>query len=667
MHAPQPADQVTTWLGVDTGGTFTDFVLLQQGRLTIHKVLSTPEQPERAIIQGARELGIEEQPLRLVHGSTVATNAVLEGKGVEVTLITNRGLGDLLALGRQGRDQLYDLAPQPIAPPVPSERCLETGGRLGADGSVVEPLTEADLEAIRKALAAQKPAAVAINLLFSFLDPRFELQLAELVPEGTFVSRSSAILPEYREYERGITTWLNAYVGPRMEGYLQRLQAGLPQAQIAVMQSSGERIDAARAGEQAVHLLLSGPAGGLIGGRHIGELTDEPRLLSFDMGGTSTDVAVIDGEPQLTSEGHIGPYPVGVPMVDMHTIGAGGGSIAQVDAGGALQVGPASAGAHPGPACYGRGGTAATVTDAHCVLGRLPPGQFLGGGMELDTTAAHAALGRLGKALGTSAEEAAAGVLQLANEHMARALRVISVERGLDPRDFALLSFGGAGGLHVCALAEELGMTRALVPIHSGVLSALGMLAAPRGRQLSQTVARPWAALDTAEIERGLARLATDGRAALQAEGLAAEQIEEVRRVELRYQGQAFTLTVDWHGDDPNAVAEAFHRAHEARYGHRLDEPLELVNLRLAVRGPRPPLELPDLASTDRTPQGATAIHGEDVPVPIWQRAHLPLESAEHGPMLVVDAVSTTWVAAGWQAQRDRRGNLLLERNGADA
>ena len=651
----------TTWLGVDTGGTFTDFVLLDAGGLRIHKVLSTPERPEEAIIQGARELGVAERPLRLVHGSTVATNAVLEGKGVDVALITNRGLGDLLTLARQGRDTLYELDPQPVPPPVPPERCLETGGRLGADGSEVEPLTEADLAAVHEALARERPEAVAINLLFSFLDPGPEQRIEQSVPEGIFVSRSSEILPEYREYERGITTWLNAYVGPRIEGYLQRLQAGLPRAEIAVMQSSGERLDAAQAGRHAVRLLLSGPAGGLTGGRAIGEMTGEPRLLSFDMGGTSTDVAVIDGEPQLTTEGRIGRYPVGVPMVDMHTIGAGGGSIARVDTGGVLQVGPESAGARPGPACYGQGGGEPTVTDAHLVLGRLPAGDFLGGSMRLDEAAARAALADLGARLGIGPEAAAEGVLRLANEHMARALRVISIERGLDPRDFALLSFGGAGGLHVCALAEELGMDRAVVPVHSGVLSALGMLASARGRQLSRTIAEGWDTLSPAVIDGGMAELAAQGRRELEAEGVPPARIEEQRQVELRYAGQAFTLTVPWSGSLA-ATAEAFHQAHEARYGHRLDEPLELVNLRVSVHEPRPTLRLPELPGGGTEPAGWTSVHGHDAAVPVWRREAMPAAEPCSGPALVVDAVSTTWVAPGWTVQRDPRGNLHLSR-----
>ncbi|NIR99194.1 MAG: hydantoinase/oxoprolinase family protein, partial [Gammaproteobacteria bacterium] len=367
-------------LGVDTGGTFTDFVLSDgDGALRIHKLLSTPQAPEEAIVQGVRELGLDRgEDLRVIHGSTVATNAVLEGKGARTALITNRGLADMLSIGRQVRHALYDLQPRPTSPPVPPELCLETGGRLDAQGRVIEPLTDADLEELRRKLRALAPEAVAINLLFSFLDERFERAVEGIVPEGVFVSRSSAVLREYKEYERGVTTWLNAYVGPLVDGYLQRLQAALAPAALAVMQSSGATIEARQAGRQAVHLLLSGPAGGLSGARYVARRAGREQVLTFDMGGTSTDVALIHGEPQLTSEGHIGGYPVAIPMVDMHTIGAGGGSIAWVDAGGLLQVGPRSAGAHPGPACYGRGGEAPTVTDAHLVLGRLRPEAFLG-------------------------------------------------------------------------------------------------------------------------------------------------------------------------------------------------------------------------------------------------------------------------------------------------
>lgn len=651
-------------LGVDTGGTFTDFVCSDGERLRIHKVLSTPERPEAAILQGIRELGLETAPLRLMHGSTVATNAVLEGQGARVMYVTGRGLGDVLTLGRQHRERLYALELPPEEPPVPPELCWETGGRLTPDGTLVDPLTDEDLSAFQQALADRRPEAVAINLPFSFVDGGLEDALAERVPDGVFVSRSHQVLAEYGEYERGIATWLNARVGPVMSGYLRRLTAALPKASVSVMQSSGERVAADQAARIAVNLLLSGPAGGLMAGRYLGELAGEPRLLSFDMGGTSTDVAVIDGEPALTSEGHIGGWPVAVPMVDMHTIGAGGGSLASVDAGGLLQVGPRSAGADPGPACYGRGGTGATVTDAHLVLGRLRPDAFLGGDMTLDPAAARAALTRLGQGLGLSPEAAAEGVLQLANEHMARALRVISVERGLDPRDFTLLSFGGAGGLHVCALADALEMSRALVPVHAGVLSALGMLAAPRGRQLSRTLTGPLTELGAERVERVLAALAYSGRRALTAEGVAVAEQRTQPSLDLRYQGQAYTLNVAWsEGAGVDASIEAFHRLHEQRYGHRLEEPVELVNVRQSVTGPRPVPPLPRLAPGDGGPVALGRVHGVAGQVPVYARARLGAGQHLRGPALITEQVSTTWLAPGWSAQVDDYGNLLLRRS----
>ncbi|MGB5261764.1 MAG: hydantoinase/oxoprolinase family protein, partial [Gammaproteobacteria bacterium] len=476
------------WLGIDTGGTFTDFVLYDGRGLCVHKVLSTPAAPEQAILQGIRELGLATDGLRVIHGSTVATNAALERKGVRTAYITNRGLGDVLTIGRQARRELYNLQPAPPLPPVPRELCLEVGARTGADGRAVSSLSATDRDAVRAAIAAMQPQAVAINLLFSFLDDGDEREVASWLPDDVFVSCSADVLPEYREYERGIATWLNAWVGPLVAGYVQRLGKALAPAPLAVMQSSGGTLSADQAGRKAVQLLLSGPAGGLMGARYLGQQAGQARLLSFDMGGTSTDVALIDGEIRLTSEGHIGPWPVAVPMVDMHTIGAGGGSIARVDDGGLLQVGPESAGADPGPACYGRGGARPTVTDANLVLGRLQADAFLGGAMALDVGAARQVMQTLASGLECSIEEAAQGVLAVANEHMAQALRVISVQRGEDPASYVLMSFGGAGGLHVCALAEALGMARALVPVQAGVLSALGMLVAPPSRQLSHTL-----------------------------------------------------------------------------------------------------------------------------------------------------------------------------------
>ena len=377
------------WLGVDTGGTFTDFVLYDGQGLRVHKVLSTPHAPEEAILQGIRELGLAMSGLRVVHGSTVATNAVLERKGVRTAYITNRGLGDVLTIGRQARRELYNLQPEPTLPPVPRELCLEVSARTGADGRPVESLGAADRDTIQAAIAALKPRSVAINLLFSFMNDSDEREIAAWLPNDVFVSRSSNVLPEYKEYERGIATWLNAWVGPLVAGYLQRLGEALAPAPVAVMQSSGGTVSANLAGQKAVQLLLSGPAGGLMGARFLGQQAGCARLLTFDMGGTSTDVALIDGDIRLTNEGHIGEWPVAVPMVDMHTIGAGGGSIARVDDGGLLQVGPESAGAAPGPACYGRGGLQPTVTDANLVLGYLQADAFLGGAMPLDPAAAQ--------------------------------------------------------------------------------------------------------------------------------------------------------------------------------------------------------------------------------------------------------------------------------------
>jgi N-methylhydantoinase A len=650
------------FLGIDTGGTFTDFVLYDGEQLRVHKVLSTPRAPEQAILQGIRELGITpDSTLHIVHGSTVATNAVLEGKGVRTAYIGNRGLGDVLLIGRQARRELYNLQPPPLRLPVERELCLETGGRLAADGSVIEPLTDADLAELRGQLQQLKPDAVAINLLFSFLDDRFERAIEDVVPDGVFVSRSSSILPEYREYERGMTTWLNAYVGPLVQGYLERLQQGVGAARLAIMHSAGGTMRADEAGRRAVQLLLSGPAGGLAGARYVGAAAGQERLLTFDMGGTSTDVALIDGEIQLTGDAHINDLPVSVPMVDMHTIGAGGGSIASVDAGGLLQVGPASAGADPGPACYGRSGTQATVTDANLVLGRLQAGAFLGGGMTLDTAAARDALSPIAAALQCGIEQAAHGVIRVANEHMARALRVMSIQRGHDPRDFTLMSFGGAGGLHVCALAEALNMQRAIVPAHGGVLSAFGMLAAPRTRELTRTLSAPLLQIAPAAIETALATLEEEGRAALQAEGVATNAIHVRRAVDLCYRGQAYTFTVEW--QDPAASEAAFHELHAQRYGHRLELPVELVNVRVSLRGPRGQIALvPPVATQHATAISETTVHGEERPVPVYAREQLAVGQRLVGPLLITETVSTTWVAADWQAEVHDSGSLLLSR-----
>ena len=645
-------------LGVDTGGTFTDFVCYNGQQLRIHKVLSTPDAPEQAILQGIRELGLVAGEFTLIHGSTVATNAVLEGKGVRTVYITNHGFADLLSIGRQARQALYDLQPAVLPPAVPAELCLETGGRLAADGQLVEPLSDSDCQRLRSALEALKPEAVAINLLFSFLDERYERQIEALVPDGVFVSRSSALLPEYREYERGIATWLNAWVGPRVAGYLQRLSEAVAPSPVSVLQSSALTIAAEQAAQHAVKLLLSGPAGGLIGARRIGRLLGIERLMTFDMGGTSTDVALLDGQIGLTSEGQVGRYPVAVPMVDMHTIGAGGGSIARLDEGGMLQVGPTSAGAEPGPACYGQNGQLPTVTDANLLLGRLRAEAFLGGEMVLDMKAARQVFEPLAAQLQMTVEQAAEGVVRVANEHMAQALRVISVQRGIDPAGFTLTAFGGAGGLHVCALAEALGMRQALVPVHAGVLSALGMVVAPRGRQLSRAVRASLQEQGDAHLDQLFRGIEAQGIAELEAEGVRAEEIVRERKLDLRYQGQSYYLTIPYTGIE-QACAD-FHALHEQRYGHRMATAIELVNVRLSLQAGEPDFQLDHQSDSKASlpePQW-TELDGERVA--IWQRQALLGEQAITGPAIIIDPVSTTWLAPGWQARRHATGCLLL-------
>lgn len=649
-------------LGVDTGGTFTDFVLFDGSSLRIHKVLSTPEAPERAILQGIKDLAADTDNLSIIHGSTVATNAVLEGKGVSTVFVTNHGLGDLLFIGRQARKQLYNLQPEQPVFPVKREYCLETGGRIGADGEVIEALTDEQIETLIKQIEMLAPQSVAINLLFSFLDDSAEKKIEQRLTDKYFVSRSSEVLPEYREYERGMTTYLNAWVGPLVQGYLQRLKKEIKPAPVSVMQSSGGTIDADQAGTQAVRMLLSGPAGGLAGAHFVARSCDRSRLMTFDIGGTSTDVALIDGDIQLTSEGRIADYPVAIPMVDMHTIGAGGGSIASVDSGGMLQVGPESAGANPGPACYGRNGQHATVTDANLILGRLLPDVFLGGAMTLDVDSAETVLTSLAHKTGLNCSGIAEGIIQVANEHMAAALRVISVQRGHDPRDFTLVSFGGAGGLHVCALADALEMKEAIVPIYAGVLSALGMLVAPRARDISHTVTGLLDSFTEGEIEHHFDTLSTEGMLSLAQEGIEEQAVTRHYSLDCRYRGQSYTLNIPWNNIADTTVQ--FHKAHEQRFGHKLDQQVELVNLRIALRADNKPIKLNSLSMSGRVaePVKTAKVYGIKNDVPVWSRDDLQTAQIIDGPALITEQVSTTWLAPGWQCKVHSTGNLILNK-----
>jgi len=656
-------------VGVDTGGTFTDLVAWRRGRLLHGKVLSTPDDPSRAIVEGLRRLDLAGAPVRIVHGTTVGTNAVLEGKGARVAYVTSEGFRDVLTLARQNRQAVYALEQPATPPPVPEALCHEVATRCDAEGEMLTRATDEELEALGATLREQEVDAVAVNLLFAFLCPDEEARIARFLPEDCFISLSSEVLPENREFERGVATWLNASVGPVIRRYLRRLARELPRARISVLQSSGTTVAAEQAADQAVRLLLSGPAGGIAAARLLGQVTAHPRLLTLDMGGTSTDVSLLAGDVPLTSTSSIAGWPLTISTVDIHTIGAGGGSLARVDEGGMLLVGPESAGADPGPACYGQGGDAVTVTDANLVLGRLPPDTLLGGYLPLDLEAANAAMDRLATALGCRRLEAAHGVIRMANEHMARALRVMSVERGHDPRDHSLLCFGGAGGLHACELAGLLDMDTVILPALAGVLSAQGMLASEPGRDLSRAVLAPLETLATEDLRTGFEALEKQGSAALEDEGMTTDALRRQRRVELRYQGQSATIVLDLgeqtlDGPDVRArLAEAFHEAHERDSGHRLERPVELVNLRVSVRAPAP-LETLEEAPAVTEAAGDRRVFMTDLhsTVPVIEARSMAPGEPREGPCIVTDKAATAWVAPDWSAVRDRWGNLLLER-----
>lgn len=656
------------FLGIDAGGTFTDFVLWQPGpppMMRVHKTLSTPSAPERAILDGIAALGLTDQltggRLHIIHGSTVATNAVLEGRLAKTALITNAGFEDLLNLARQTRPSLYQLEFPPQTPPVPEQYCFGLPGRIAANGSEVEALSDTDLQELVHRLRSLDVEAVAINLLFSFLDDSHERRIeAALLDSGlnVFVSRSSRVLPLYREYERGVATWLNAALGPVISQYLTRLQAGVGQASLQVMQSNGETLAAARAATSAVNLLLSGPAGGLTALQFLGEQIGQGNFISFDMGGTSTDVALLSGKATITTEGAIADLPVAVPMVDMHTIGAGGGSIAFVDEGGMLQVGPRSAGAEPGPACYGKGGQEATVTDANLVLGRLLPTANLAGDLQLQVDLARQAIARLGERIGLGVEETALGIVTIANEHMAHAIRLISVNRGHDPSRFLLASFGGAGGLHVCAIAEAMQMHEAIVPVFGGVLSAFGMLAADQGRQFTRTVNWQENGDDESALLDQCALLQAQAQQELEDEGIDRERLRIQRSADLRYHGQSYTLNVPF--ASLTEAREQFEALHERRYGYRLNTDTEVVNLRVNVFSPHQALQLPLHEPKGCNKEQTVSVYGHSGDAPVLQRSALVPGEVHCGPAIVVEYAATTFVAPGWQVSVDELGNLRL-------
>ncbi|MEX2160935.1 MAG: hydantoinase/oxoprolinase family protein [Anaerolineales bacterium] len=650
-------------VGIDTGGTFTDFVAFdpQTRKIETFKVLSTPDDPARAILDGlARIAGTGQRAL--VHGSTVATNALLERKGARVALINTAGFRDLLQIGRQERPALYDLFADPPDPLVPRQHRLEVTERVNHRGEVQTPLDESTLDALVQHCREHAIESIAICLLFSFANPAHEQMVAaKFAAAGFMVSASHQVLPEFREYERASTTTINAYVSPVMSGYLDRLEAALPGDRFRVMQSNGGMVSPQLAGEQAVRCILSGPAGGLVGAQAVARAAGFERILTFDMGGTSTDVALLDGEAPLSASSHIGGLPVGVPMLAIHTVGSGGGSIAFRDAGGGLQVGPQSAGANPGPACYGAGDLP-TVTDANLLLGRIRPDQFFGGRMQLDPARARRAFEVLSTDLSLAPETCHSGTIQIVNAHMVRALRVISVEKGRDPRDFTLMAFGGAGGLHAVDLARELGMPRVLVPRQAATLSALGMLLADAIRDYSRTVMLPG---DTpfADLETAIAPLVEQGRSDLSAEGFSAERVRIEAKADLRYAGQSFELSVPF----SHSFVAAFHEAHQATYGyHDPHAEIEIVNLRVRAIGTVEQPPLPTFPKTSNKLDRALLGHfplrldDEQKTAPFYDGDKLGVGHVVEGPAIVVRPDTTVLVGEGDYAEADRFLNLLI-------
>jgi len=647
-------------LGIDTGGTFTDFVLFDGHHLHFHKELSTPHDPCESILRGMRKLKLTLTDLHLVHGSTVATNAILERKGVKTLFITNCGLEDILLIGRQTRRRLYDLCPPTLPAWIERKDCLGISGRVDAGGSLIEAIDDADIKRIAK--AAKGYASVAICTLFSFLNTEQEQAVAHALPTGVFVSKSHEVLAEYREFERAVATFLNAYVGPLVRQYLLRLgdalSSGNSSASLFVMHSAGGVMDVREAERNAVKMVLSGPAGGLVAARMVGEQLARTRLISFDMGGTSTDVSLLDGQPRITTEAQIADLPVAVPMLDIHTIGAGGGSIAWRDAAGLLQVGPESAGADPGPACYGLGGMRPTVTDAHVILGHIPRDTRLAGNIRLDPTRAEQAVSRLGNEFGMNMLDMAYGIIRVAEEKMAGALRVVSVRRAYDPKNFTLLCFGGAGGLHACALAESLNIPDIILPVASGAFSALGMLSGQRQCDVSQTHGIKLDAKDAATTaERIFSSLETQVR-----QRLPNLQLSLERTVDMRYRGQGFHLTTPY-SNNMDETASYFIRTHAKAYGHTLDQPIEIMTLRLSAIAQTKRVHLPELPRATSPAKPSSHASTEAGRTPHYQRQALRPGHAIAGPALILEETATLWLPPCWHAKVSAHGHILLSRD----
>ena len=651
-------------LGVDVGGTFTDLFLVddEDHRLWRVKTPSTPTDPSEGVLAGVRricgEAGIEPGALRnVVHGTTVATNAVLESKGARVGLVTTQGFGQILHLARSQ-------TPGPLAgwiimikpdPPASLADTREAVERMDARGKTLVPVDRGQVEAVVRDLIDSGVESLTVSLINAYVDGRHEREIAEIIESihpGFPVTVSSDVLPEFREYERTLTACMNSYVRPTVSAYVDRLQSSLSglgvQSEVDILRSDAGVMTPAEAARNPVYGVLSGPSGGVAGALHVATRAGYPNILTFDMGGTSTDVSLCQaGEPTIGRETTIGHFRIKIPSIDVHTVGAGGGSIAHVpELTGALRVGPESAGAEPGPAAYGHGGTAPTVTDANVVVGHLPP-RLIGGEMELDVEAARTAVGTIAEAMGLSLEEAAEGILKIVNENMAGALRVISVQRGHDPREFALVAFGGAGPLHANAVAELMGSFPVIVPPSPGLLCALGDLVADFRNEFARTLIRLTAEVTADEIDSVLGELEGRAREWMDAEGI--EGAIEFH-ADMRYHGQGYEIPVPI-GDD---LEEKFNALHEQLYGFRMpDTASEIVNLRAVGTGDRPKPELPEGELHGPDPGGSG---------PVYERGSLQPGNRISGPAVITEFDSTTVVLEGYEAEVDRYFNIVIHR-----
>jgi N-methylhydantoinase A len=665
-------------VGVDTGGTFTDFVFQTPEGLRVFKVASTPADPSEAIMEGLRRIneltGVSLREIEVVHGTTVGTNALLQRRGAKTALVTTRGFEDVLAIGRQARPALYDLnavRPQPL---ITEELRFGVRERVAATGEVLEELDERELRQLARKLKAARVESIAISLLFSFVHPEHERRISDALSAlNVPLSVSHKILPEYREYERTSTVAINAYLQPLMSAYLHRLKTRTPR--LRVMQSSGGSISAGVAGKEPVRTILSGPAGGVVGALRVARAAAIHNIITFDMGGTSTDVALCDSEGmRMTNEGSVAGMPVAVQMMDIHTVGAGGGSIARVDEGGSLRVGPESAGADPGPACYGRG-LQPTVTDANLVLGRFGRATLLSGEFKLDEGRAREALTRLAREMSAAAErrvsmwEAARGVVRVVNTNMERALRVISVERGYDPREFVLLPFGGAGGLHAVELARALRIPRVIAPTSAGALSAMGALSSDVVKDWSRTVMLEAVKDNYAKLERAFSEMEQEARAALRLEGFMEARQRHERSLAVRYQGQSFELEIKWTRGSGNRLAGAFHRAHRARYGYAQEaNHVEVVSARLRSTGIVEKLRVERAKHSSgkvkvASPREFATVYFTDKQsrAGIYERDEMEPGARLRTPCIVREYSATTLIPPGAHAVLDEHGNLIIE------